>query len=367
MPLTDLLGEAERQLNVCNSCRYCEGYCAVFPALERRLSLKPGDVTYLANLCHDCRACLQACMYSPPHELAVDIPAALTAVREADYQRYAWPGPLAVAFRNAWGAAVLATLIGVVATLLAVWRSGGFDRFFSATSEPGSFYRIVRYEFLVVPGLLLSAYILVIFAVGFVRFWRDARTGPAEGAGVRAVALAAGEALTLRWQAGGGPGCYYPSQRAPSRSRRILHVAMVLGFGSAFAATGLAALFQDVFGWPPPYPLLSAPVLLGSAGGIAMIAGTSGLIYLKLRAEPAGSEPMRALDLAFLVLLNLASITGMLLLALRDSSLLGTMLSIHLAVLFGLYLTAPYGKMIHLVYRFGALVKNRMEIAAEAA
>ena len=32
----DLLAEAERQLDICNACRYCEGYCAVFPALERR-------------------------------------------------------------------------------------------------------------------------------------------------------------------------------------------------------------------------------------------------------------------------------------------------------------------------------------------
>ena len=28
--------EADRQLTICNACRYCEGYCAVFPALERQ-------------------------------------------------------------------------------------------------------------------------------------------------------------------------------------------------------------------------------------------------------------------------------------------------------------------------------------------
>jgi citrate/tricarballylate utilization protein len=367
MPLTDLFEEAERQLTVCNSCRYCEGYCAVFPALERRLSLKPGDVTYLANLCHDCRACLQACMYAPPHEFAVDIPAALTAVRQADYQRYVWPGPLAAAFKSPWRTLAVALLLGVAATLLGIWHSGGFAYFFASIEEPGSFYRIIRYEFLVVPGLVLSAYILLVFALGFVRFWRDSRSGPAEKAGPVAVALAAVEALTLRWQSGGGPGCYYPSLEAPSRTRRVLHVAMVAGFLAAFVATGLAALYQDVFGWLPPYPLLSAPVLLGSGGGLAMIAGTSGLIYLKLRADPAGEAQVRAMDLAFLVVLDLASISGMLTLALRDSRWLGTALFVHLALLVGLYLTAPYGKLIHMVYRFGALVKNRMEVAAEAA
>ena len=64
--LADLLTEANRQLTICNACRYCEGYCAVFPALERRSVLREGDLALLANLCHDCRACYQACMYTPP-------------------------------------------------------------------------------------------------------------------------------------------------------------------------------------------------------------------------------------------------------------------------------------------------------------
>ena len=33
---------AARQLTICNSCRYCEGLCAVFPALERRTVFADG-------------------------------------------------------------------------------------------------------------------------------------------------------------------------------------------------------------------------------------------------------------------------------------------------------------------------------------
>ena len=36
MRLADLLEEAQRQMVICNACRYCEGYCAVFPALALR-------------------------------------------------------------------------------------------------------------------------------------------------------------------------------------------------------------------------------------------------------------------------------------------------------------------------------------------
>ena len=74
--MTDgLFAEADRQLTICNACRYCEGYCAVFPALARQVNLTAGDITHLADLCHDCRDCYTACMYVPPHEFALNLPA----------------------------------------------------------------------------------------------------------------------------------------------------------------------------------------------------------------------------------------------------------------------------------------------------
>ena len=50
----DLLKDGERQMTICNACRYCEGYCAVFPAMELRRTFSKGDLTYLANLCLLC-------------------------------------------------------------------------------------------------------------------------------------------------------------------------------------------------------------------------------------------------------------------------------------------------------------------------
>ena len=74
MPSAELLKEANRQIVICNACRYCEGFCAVFPAMERRRTFTDGDFTYLANLCFDCRACFYACQYAPPHEFNVNVP-----------------------------------------------------------------------------------------------------------------------------------------------------------------------------------------------------------------------------------------------------------------------------------------------------
>ena len=91
MSIDELIKDAQHSMGICNSCRYCEGFCAVFPAMEKRLDFTEGDIHYLANLCHNCSECYYACQYAPPHEFAVNIPQQLAQVRNATYQTYAWP------------------------------------------------------------------------------------------------------------------------------------------------------------------------------------------------------------------------------------------------------------------------------------
>ena len=45
--LSDDEGEVSRVMQICNACRYCEGFCAVFPAMTRRLEFGKADVNYL--------------------------------------------------------------------------------------------------------------------------------------------------------------------------------------------------------------------------------------------------------------------------------------------------------------------------------
>ena len=71
---SELLREGEHMLTVCNACRYCEGFCAVWPAMEYRRKFSESDLTYLANLCHNCTECYFACQYAPPHEWLVNPP-----------------------------------------------------------------------------------------------------------------------------------------------------------------------------------------------------------------------------------------------------------------------------------------------------
>ena len=64
--------EVARVMQICNACRYCEGFCAVFPAMTRRLEFGKADVSSWP-FCHNC-ARLHACQYAPPHEFAVSVP-----------------------------------------------------------------------------------------------------------------------------------------------------------------------------------------------------------------------------------------------------------------------------------------------------
>src|SRR5579863_1775103 len=136
--------EADRQLIICNACRYCEGYCPVFRAIETRREFNQGDVFYLSNLCHDCRACYYACMYTPPHEFAINIPKILAEARMETYQRWSWPGFLGRAFKNNLVTVILAAVVTAVVVALALLLIPS-DSLFSVHTGPGAFYEVVPY------------------------------------------------------------------------------------------------------------------------------------------------------------------------------------------------------------------------------
>lgn len=366
MRLPELMKDAERQLTVCNSCRYCEEYCAVFPALERRPAVRESDVVYIANLCHDCRACYYACMYAPPHEFAINIPLVLSEVRAQTYDRYSWPALVGRLLGGGIRSTVLATAIGTLAVLGLIFAFGEPRAMFVAHTGPGSFYRILPYLAMAIPFLVLSGYVLLILIGSGIQFWRATRAQARELMDRKAVVQATREALNLQYLKGGeDDGCYYPSDEA-SQIRRWMHAAVFWGFMSAFAATTIAAFSQEILGLMPPYPLYSPPVVLGSIGGIAMIVGSSYLTWLKWRSDPRpAATRMISRDYGFLVMVNLASITGMLVLGFRATPAMGTMLVIHLGAVAGFFLTMPYGKFVHFLYRYAALVQNKVEARRE--
>jgi citrate/tricarballylate utilization protein len=214
---------------------------------------------------------------------------------------------------------------------------------------------------MVVPPAIIVLYALAVLLAGARRFWRETGGELIEIIDPRAFWRATQDAFGLAYMKGGGAGCNYPDASF-SDSRRLLHHLVFYGFLLALASTTIAAIYHHFLHWQAPYPLFSWPVVLGTAGGIAMVIGTSGMLYLKWRSDrdPAASS-MLNMDVAFLVLLWLTSMTGLLLLAFRETAAMGTLLVVHLGMVAGLFMTAPYGKFAHVVYRYAALVRHAVE------
>ena len=363
MPSPDLLQEVDRQLTVCNACRYCEGYCAVFPAMEMRRRFDTEDLIYMANLCFECRACYYACPYTPPHEYAINLPQVLSELRAETYAEYTAPSFLNRIFLGNQFLVGLVMLVCVGFILGSIVVVQGWDVLFSSATEPGDFYEVIPHVAMVVPALALSSWWLVAFGIGSLRFWRRMGMKPSEALDNAAFWRATRDAFGLEYQKGGGDGCTYPDEK-PSQARRLYHQALVLGVALAFASTAVAAFYHTFLHEEAPYPYLSLPVMLGNGGGILMVIGAVGLIQLKLKADPAPSfKRMLTIDYAFLMLLFWTAVTGLVLMALRATNAQGTLLAVHLGIVAALYLMLPYSKFAHVVYRYAALIRYQVERA----
>jgi citrate/tricarballylate utilization protein len=351
--------EVARVMQICNACRYCEGFCAVFPAMTRRLAFGEADAHYLANLCHNCGACLHACQYAPPHDFAVNVPRAMAQVRQRTYAIHAWPAALGRAYeRNGLVLAVVLALGLALFLALVVVLKGGLQ----APAGAG-FYSLFPHNLLVGLFVPVFGFAMLSLGIGVRRFWRQA-TPVSSGQPLSAAAAgeATGQALVLRYLDGGhGEGCHNDDD-AWTHARRRCHHLTFYGFMLCFAATSVATLYHYVLGWSAPYPLPSLPKLLGVAGGISLALGTAGLGWLHLRRHPLHGDPaQRPMDLGFIVLLFGTATSGLGLWLAAASAAMPWLLCLHLGFVMALFATLPCGKFAHGIYRVAALLRHAVE------
>jgi citrate/tricarballylate utilization protein len=357
---TEALREADRLMVVCNSCRYCEGLCAVFPAMERRRLFNDGDLNYLANLCHSCGACYADCQFSPPHEFAVNVPRTLAQVRGDSYRAYAWPGALSGLFaRNGLAISLIAAL-SIAVFILGFVAYADPAVLFGVNDGPGSFYELMPHNAMALLFGAVFVYAVLALTFSMRAFWRDI-SGDTPPGGVSAFLQAVKDASRLRYLDGGKDGCMNDDD-APTDMRKHYHHATFYGFLLCFASTSVATLYHYLLAREAPYAWWDLPVVLGTLGGVGLVVGSVGLLAAKFRRAPELLDESRfGMDVAFIVMLLLTAITGLALLVLRATPAMGVTLAVHLGVVFALFLTLPYGKFVHGLYRFLALVQYARE------
>ena len=358
---TKILEEADRLMTVCNSCRYCEGLCAVFPAMEMRRAFSDGDLNYLANLCHSCGACYTDCQFSPPHEFNVNVPKTLAVARAESYAAYAWPRAFAGAFARNGLVISLVAALSVAAFIFGFAALHDRQMLFGIHTGPGAFYKLMPHNAMAALFGAAFLYAIVALIMGVRAFWRDIGEPVGMKTDIGALLQAIRDAGELRYLDGGGVGCFNEDDR-PTDRRRLYHHLTFYGFALCFASTCVATLYHYLLAREAPYPWWDLPVVLGTLGGIGLLIGPVGLLTERWKRDPVLVDEARyGMDIAFIVMLFLTSLTGMALLILRETAAMGPLLALHLGVVFSLFVTMPYGKFVHGIYRFVALVRYAME------
>jgi citrate/tricarballylate utilization protein len=356
LPLDALIHEAEvdRVLQICNACRYCEGYCAVFPAMTRRLAFPRADIHYLANLCHNCGACLHACQYAPPHEFAVNVPQALARVRVRTYAAFAWPAGAGRLYERNGLVLALAAWVAISLFLGLALATHGLS-----APAAGGFYAVFPHDWMVALFTPVFAWAALALGLALRRFWRELAPGAAGGAAVQETLH---DVARLKYLDGGhGEGCHDDSDRTTHWRRRFHHLTFY-GFLLCFAATSVATLYHYGLGWHAPYGWLSLPKLLGVAGGLGLLVGPAGLAWLHLRRHPQHGDAAQApMDIGFIALLGAISASGFAVVLLRATPALPLLLCLHLGAVMALFATLPYGKFAHGPFRAAALLKWAIE------
>ena len=347
----DLIQEARRQAEICNACRYCEGYCSVFPAMHADRAFSDGDITQLANLCHNCRGCYYACQYTAPHEFDLNLPKALAEVRQDSWKAHTWPA----GFGDLFGRSGLAIAVGLVLCFAVIFAIAQAMR-----PESGDgFYAYMSHGLMVAiftPAFLLP---LAVVALSLRAYWKSVGGGAFRLVDLWEAVRSAGQMKNLK--GGHGDGCNFEDEDRFSHARRHFHQATLYGFLLCFASTSSGTVLHYGFGLEAPYGLFSLPKLFGVPGGILLCIGTAGLAWLKTKADRSlGAPAAWGGEMAFVLLLFFVSFSGLALYAATGTAAVQALLAIHLGSVLAFFLLTPYSKMVHGFFRMAALTRDAM-------
>jgi citrate/tricarballylate utilization protein len=288
----------------------------------------------------------------------------MAKVRLQTYSDYAWPAVLGPLYRS--NGLTLSLALAAALALFMMLVLGGNGSLWPAATASG-FYAILPHRQLVLLFAPVLLFAVLALSMGLRRFWRDITPASASdpsantmpGVAVREASL---NALSLKYLDGGhGEGCNNEDDGWTLWRRRFHHLT-AYGFMLCFAATAVATLYHYLLGWDAPYELPSLPKVLGVIGGVSLLVGCAGLFALNVRRHPLhGDAAQKPMDRGFIALLFFSSASGLALWLARSTGAMPLLLALHLGVVMALFLTLPYGKFAHSIFRGAALLKWSIE------
>jgi citrate/tricarballylate utilization protein len=287
-------------------------------------------------------------------------------VRVQTYADYAWPPALGALYQRQ-GLMISLALAAALAFFLVL--AVGVNGTLWNAPLAGNFYAIFPHNLMVLMFAPIFLFAVLALSLGVSRFWCDVSPATASNALGEAAIEATSAALRLKYLDGANQASAYQpiegcpnGDDAPTLWRRRFHHLTFYGFMLCFASTSVATLYHYLFNWQAPYGYTSLPVILGTVGGIGLLIGPAGLLWLNLRRHAShGDAAQKPMDRGFIALLFLISLTGLALLVWRDSAAMAVLLAVHLGTVMALFVTLPYGKFAHGIFRSAALLKFTIE------
>ena len=146
-----------------------------------------------------------------------------------------------------------------------------------------------------------------------------------------------------------------------ARPRRSGHLVLVLGFLGALVTTTLLGVAMDVLGIKTPLPQGHPIKLIGNASAVLLVVGLAFLVANRARGDGAGRT--RPFDVFFLALVGVVVLSGVGAelgrLYLPPAAAIAFYL-VHLGSILSLFLTFPFSKFAHALYRTLAMAHERL-------
>jgi len=149
-----------------------------------------------------------------------------------------------------------------------------------------------------------------------------------------------------------------------ARPRELGHLLLLWGFAGALVTTTLLGIAIDLFGVKTPLPQAHPIKILGNASAVLMVAGLVWLLVNRVRnaAAAGASRGFDAFFLALVVLLVFSGVGAEIGRYAFPAPVALAIYVVHLGMVLSLFLTFPFSKLAHALYRTLAIAHEHLTV-----